>query len=302
MITVQTEQFKKIGNLFLKAIGSINLPQVSRKKIFFLILIFLLLLLFYGFYKYYISSPSPTLTLEIPTEAIVGDKLFVKGIVIPASSSVEVNGQPVAKNGDGSFTAIITIPQGKSVVEVTATYRTKNSQLQQLVERGLTEEEALKKKEKEDLAKIKERQEVANSDQKIQEILGAYSATIEPQSVRVINHELKTKAGLKKVVGEVMNTVPEKVYWVKITASFFDSTDNVVDTKVGFAAQFDKSIPSFEIAKFETESTSKEFSYYKLAVEWRTSSSLTESPEASASAKPSASPSPSASPATKDAE
>lgn len=251
--------------------------RVSRRTTIYIISAFLIstaVFLSYG----YLESPGPTITITTPEDgaSIEGGKLFVKGSVVPAGANVFVNGKEVAKNGDGTFTAVITIPTGKTILMVNANYRGKNSSLQRLVERALTESEQAKKKAERELAQIKAKQEVINTDQRIEEILGAYSATVEPKSVKVLSHELKTQAGLKRVVGEVMNGVPEEVFWVRITASFYDKDDNVVDTKVGFSAQFDKSIGPFDIAKFETASTGKEFAYYKLSVDWRTSSNLTD--------------------------
>ncbi len=249
--------------------------RISRRTVIYIISAFLIstaVFLGYG----YLESPGPVITITTPADgaSVEGAKLFVKGSVEPAGAFVSVNGKEVAKNGDGTFTAIVTIPTGKTILMVDASYRGKGSSLQQLVERELTEGEKAKKDSERKLAEIKAKQEVINTDQRIEEILGAYSATVEPKSVRILSHELKTQAGLKRVVGEVMNGVPEEVFWVRITASFYDKDDSVVDTKVGFAAEFEKSIGPFDIAKFETASTGKEFSYYKLSVDWRTSSNL----------------------------
>ncbi len=263
--------------------------RVSRRTAIYIVSAFLIstaVFLGYG----YIESPGPTITIITPEDgaAVEGSKLFVKGSVAPAGASVFVNGKEVARNGDGTFTAIVNIPTGKTILMVDANYRGKKSSLQQLVERQLTDAERAKKDSERKLAEIKAKQEVINTDQRIEEILGAYSATVEPKSVRVLSHELKTQAGLKRVVGEVMNGVPEEVFWVRVTASFYDKEDNVVDTKVGFAEEFDKSIGPFDIGKFETASTGKEFSYYKVSVDWRTSSNLTDPVEGEKEASPSA--------------
>lgn len=262
--------------------------RVSRRTALYIVSAFLIstaVFLGYG----YLESPGPTITIITPEDgaSVEGTKLFVKGSVSPAGSSVLVNDKEVAKNGDGTFTAVVTIPTGKTILMVNASYRGKKSSLQQLVERELTESEKAKKDTERKLAEIKAKQEVINTDQRIEEILGAYSATVEPKSVKVLSHELKTQAGLKRVTGEVMNGVPEEVFWVRITASFYDKEGNVVDTKVGFAVEFEKSIGAFDIAKFETASTGKEFSYYKLSVDWRTSSNLTEPAEDEKEATPS---------------
>ncbi len=267
--------------------------RVSKRALIYVVGAFLIstgVFLSYG----YIDSTGPTITIISPEDgaAVSGSKLFVKGSVIPAGANVFVNGKEVARNGDGTFTAVVSVPTGKTILMVDASYRGKRSSIQQLVERQLTDAEKAKKDSERKFADIKAKQAVINTDQRIEEILGAYSATVEPKSVRVLSHELKTQAGLKRVVGEVMNGVPEEVFWVRVTASFYDKEDGVVDTKVGFAAEFDKSIGPFDIAKFETSSTSKDFSYYKVSVDWRTSSNLSSPVEGDEEASPSAKTSP----------
>ena len=87
-------------------------------------------------------------------------------------------------------------------------------------------------------------------------------------------HKVNEKAGFRSVSGEVVNQAKEDVYWVKITATFYDDHDNVVDTKIGFAVALDQYLKPKDKAKFDTQSTSKEFAYYKLSVDWKKSSDL----------------------------
>ncbi len=254
-------------------------PKIPKRH--FLMVFVALLISGLGYFTYgYFDSPRPTITITSPAygEAVFGEKLFVKGSVSPANASVVVNDKQVALNGDGSFTVITNIPLGESILSIKATNRGKKASLQHIVKRDLSEEEEMKKKKEQELADLKAKQEVINTDQRIEEILGAYTANVEPKSVKILSHEVKEQAGFKRIIGDVLNGVTEPVYWVKITATFFDKTDNPVDTKVGFAVQFEKSIGPFEIAKFETASTSKEFSYYKLSVDWKKESDLSSNP------------------------
>lgn len=233
------------------------------------------LTLAYGVYIY-LSAPAPTISITTPADgqAVTGETLFISGKVLPVGSRVSVNGMGVSENGDGTFTAVVTIPEGKSTITVLADYRGKKAEAVQLVTRELTDEEKKSREDERKKAQRKDREEILGVDQKIEELLVAYNNKTGPYIVRILDHKLKEKAGYKTVMGSVLNGTKEDVYWVKITATFYDDADNPVDTKFGFAVSLDEFLRSGETASFETQFTSKEFTYYKLAVDWKKNSDL----------------------------
>lgn len=263
--------------------------HISHKMTIFCLVSLMISLAGYFTVGYFISPP-PTIILQTPADGqkVVGDKLYVKGTVSPAVSSVRVNGQLVAKNGDGSFTGIVSIVEGRSVLLVEADYRGRKSSVSQLVDRDFTPEELAALEEKKKLSEIKAREEVLGVDQQVDELLSVYDSLVAPRSVKILSHDLKQVSGLKKVTGEIINGVPEDVYWVKIVATFYDKNNTQIDSKVGFAAIYDKPLAPNEVAKFETQSTGKEFDYYKLTVDWKTASNVggTTQPESSPIATP----------------
>ena len=53
-----------------------------------------------------------------------------------------------------------------------------------------------------------------------------------------------------------------------ITARFLDQAGKVVDTKYGFATDYDEVLRPKEEAEFETQVTLKEFDHYTLELSW----------------------------------
>lgn len=241
-----------------------------RHRFFFLIAIFLIPV--FAIVYVYASSPIPTIMLAFPKEnqEVVGEKIFVKGSVIPHGSRVVVNKEEVAGNGDGSFTAVVTIPEGKNTLAIEASYRGKKAKALYLIVRALSEEEKQAKLEKQKKEELAVAQKVLGEDQKVDELLSAYNTGGGISGVHVLTHELKKAGSFRWVAGEVINGTLEDAYWVKAEATFYDVNNNVVDTQIGFAAAEDKVLKPGEVAKFKTKSTVKDFSYYKLNVDWKT--------------------------------
>lgn len=218
-------------------------------------------------------TPDPRISIDSPSdhETVTKETLFVKGNVAPSGSWVSVNGEQVFKNGDGSFTAVVNVNEGENKILVEAAYKGKKSSLVRLITRHLTEDEKVKKEQVQKLTQIQQREEVLGIDQKIDELIVAYENKENYGFVRVLNHKIEEKAGFKKIAGEVINNSEADAYWIKITVSFFDSANNVVDTKTGFAVSLDQFLKPEEKAIFETQSTTRDFAYYKLSVSWQKS-------------------------------
>lgn len=226
----------------------------------------------------YMGAPHPTISIQAPSEnqSVLGERLYVSGVVKPVGSRVSVNGKVVAQNGDGSFTAVITIPEGKNNLKIEAKYKGKKSELVTLVTRELTEEEKKKQDDERKLTDIKSREKVLGVDQKIDELIAAYDNPSGEKFIKVISHELIKEMEFKRVKGEVVNTGKVNTYWVKATANFYDEKDNLVDSKIGFVVALDKALAPGEKGQFETQSTTKEFVYYKLVLDWKSGINMTE--------------------------
>lgn len=224
----------------------------------------------------YITSPSPTITLQVPAgdQDVKGENLFVKGIVSPIGTKVSVNSRDVAENGDGTFTTVVSIAEGKSTLKVEASYRGKKAEVIHLINRLLTEEEQKTKAEQKRRAELKEKEDVLGIDQRIDELLVSYNNKTGSDIVRVLNHKVNEKAGFRSVSGEVLNSAKEDVYWVRITVNFYNEDDSLVDSKIGFSVALDQFLKPEDKGNFDTQSTSKEFSYYKLSVDWKKGSDL----------------------------
>ncbi|MDO8657210.1 MAG: FxLYD domain-containing protein [Candidatus Levybacteria bacterium] len=285
---------------FLSGFNLINLLNKNIKslilKIFFLVFVIFLFVKALSFGFSFISAQTPTISLQFPKEgeATTGEKTFIRGIVNPPSSDVFANGQKVAKNGDGSFTAVISIPEGTSTFKMEAKYRGKKSEVLRLITRQLTQEELQKKEDDKKKKELIARENVLKTDQKIGDILSAYDKGGGAiNAVTVLENKLDEKSGFQTVTGKVINNTNEKAYWVKVTADFYDANNNIIDTKSGFAVSLDDVLEPGRATNFKTQSTTTQFSYYKVSVDWKTNSALggadgnqNENNQASPSSKP----------------
>ena len=221
----------------------------------------------------YLFAPVPRISLEEPGIDFIGqsERLFVSGWVNPVSSRVTVNGETVYLNGDGSFTAIIEIPLGESVLTLEAGSRGKKSRLVRLVEREASEAEYQRQESEEELKRKEALSREAQLDTKIKDLLAVKSSGTgesRPGLLRIVEGRLKEENGAAQVVGEVVNLGQEEASWVTVTAKFFDGADSLVDEKVGFATDFGQTIKPGEKAAFETQMTRVEFDHYTLDLSW----------------------------------
>lgn len=271
-----------------------NMKSQVLKTLFLVFVIFLFVkILSFGFS--FINAQTPTISLQFPKEGDIttGEKTFIRGDVNPPSSDVFANGKIVAKNGDGSFTAVISIPEGTSTFKVEAKYRGKTSSVLRLVTRQLTQEELQLRADEKNKKDLAAREDVLKTDQKIGDVLSAYDKGAVINAVTVLENKLEDKSGFKTITGKVINNTSEKAYWVKVTATFYDANNNIVDTKSGFAVSLDDVLDPGQAATFKTQSTTKTFSYYKTSVDWKTNSAIggadinqNENNQASPSSKP----------------
>lgn len=258
-----------------------NLPQVLReepqprwqlaRKI---VILGVLVITLWQAASFVLANP-PGISLEQPGMDFTnqGEKLFVSGRVIPASSRITVNGKEVSLNGDGSFTAVINIPPGESILEVEAVNKRKKSRMLRLVNRVPTQEELQAQKEEEAKKKLEGADKAAELERMVKDLIAAKSAVMSPEGgkkglLRILNNQIKGEIGFSSVIGEVVNLGQEAVSWVMITANFFDETGKAMDTKYGFATDFGQVIKPGEKTKFETQATMKEFDHYSLELSW----------------------------------
>lgn len=257
------EPLRRVAAVFDKVSG-----RFGRGKVFggiFLVVVFGYLGIRYGFAR------SPAIILDQPEagEVYQGPKVFVGGRVIPSGSRVTINNEPVALNGDGSFTAIISVPSGQSQVKVAAINLGRKSEVVRLVSRQITPEEIQEKENQEASAKMEAADRAAEIEKKVNDLLAAKNANASREGgLRILNNRLEEEAGFTSVVGEVANLGNKEVSWVMVTATFYDRAGGAVDTKYGFATDFSQVIRSGEKADFRTQTTTQPFDRYSLSISW----------------------------------
>lgn len=223
----------------------------------------------------YFFGKMPEIILDYPSVDYKneGERLFVSGKVSPKGSLVTVNESASSLNGDGTFTALVRIPIGESVLKIEAVNRlnkNKRSQLLRLVNRILSNEELQAQKEGEAKKKREAIDKAAYLERTVNDLLAAKNATAEKKMnvLKVLNSRIKEEAGFYSVTGEIMNIGKADVSWVMITANFYNESGSIIDTKYGFATDFGQVVKPGGTAAFETQPTTKQFDHYSLGLSW----------------------------------
>lgn len=248
--------FKRIinraNNLSSKAFNLIKKAErPSRGKAVLLGagIVFILLLL--NIIRLVFFAKTPIIYLEKPTsgEIVRSEMLYVAGRVEPIKAHVTVNGEKPAVNGDGTFTAVVEVSKGESILEVTASHWFKKARVLVLVNRKLSAEEILLQEEQ----------------SRTQEGL----SEIEKQAhVRVTSNSLIIDGRNAKVIGEVTNFSENDITDIEITVTFLNIDSTVVDRKYGTAYGFNEKLAPGEVAQFETTRTASDFLVYQLSLAW----------------------------------
>lgn len=253
-----------------KLLGKFQEKPRSRWRLAGILAIFFGLVLIFWQGASFILAKPPDISLDQPEIGFVneGERLFISGKVIPASSQVTVNGNEVSLNGDGSFTAVINIPLGESSLEIEAVNKKKEGKVLRLVKRVPTQEEIQAREEEEAKKKLEAADKAAELDRTVNDLLAAKNASGSKGFLRVLNNHVKEEAGFQSVVGEVFNFGQKEVSWVMIAVKFLNQSGGVVDTKYGFATGFEEILKPGEGNEFETQPTKKEFDHYSLELSW----------------------------------
>lgn len=89
--------------------------------------------------------------------------------------------------------------------------------------------------------------------------------------VEVKSESITTSYGYQCIVGEVINNTRSNAKFVKITATFYDKDNRVVDTEFSFASDTDQTPlkPSLTAPFKLLISKDTQFDHYKLDVSWQ---------------------------------
>jgi hypothetical protein len=205
----------------------------------------------------------PYIELQTPenNQILKGEGLFVSGKVMPVGVVVTINDQAAYLNGDGSFTALVKLPEGQSVLKVKAVKGHQVAEVIRLVERQLTKDEIQAKQKQ-----TEEKQARLNNT--VNDILAAAKVNDNQKNLKVINNRLVKEGDFTRIVGEVVNHSTLPVNGVTITAYFWDQSGNIIDTKYGFTQKLQADLMPEETATFETQPTLLSFTNYRLEINY----------------------------------
>jgi hypothetical protein len=220
---------------------------------------------------FYTYAPKPSIVLALPKIDQTNNtkEIYVKGRVNPPAANVSVNGKEANTDGSGVFTVFITAPAGQSILTISASSLGKRSTFIQPLVRELSQEEILAKAKKEQEQEASVKQRVMGADTNIQNLIDQSEKGNFVQIVRVIQKNIKKEGTYQRIIGQVINSTTIPVYWVKVTAKFFDMSDQLVDTKEGFAVAKAEALAPNKTHDFITQATNKPFAYYKLTTDWQ---------------------------------
>ena len=226
-------------------------------------------LLILGGYLYSVT-PKPAISLELPKENTISTekKLYVRGKVKPAGTTVSVNGAKADTDGNGTFTVFVSLPVGQSVLTIDANYFGKHATYVEPITRQLSAEEQMQLAQKKAQQEQEARAKVLSANKKIDSLVDADKSDFV-HIVRVISQDEKKSGTYSNITGEVINSTANPAYWVKVTANFYNASDQIVDKAVGYAVSKAQSLAPGKTAPFTTQSTTTPHLYYKLTVDWQ---------------------------------
>lgn len=251
--------FDEITGVILTIIKSIVDTKLARAYLGIATITVISLIAYRGF-SGVLFAQTPTVTLTYPkiNAEVNGKQLYIQGSVTPVTSLVKINGQSVYSNGDGSFSQVIDISEGKNILKVSAENYGKSSSIVQLVTRTLTADEIAAKQveQQKEEAKIKADADKIAQAQQAESVLAAEAPspvpsvtpapTIAPEPptpVEFNQENIVTKQvtplpqGGATISGKYQNKTGKTIRWVKITAQLKDEQGNIVETKDAYVTQ-----------------------------------------------------------------
>ncbi len=211
------------------------------------------------------SVRAPVIAVFAPTEQtmISDQQVFVKGKVTPADAEVTINNTGVAKNGNGEFTAMVTIPVGKSLLTFKSSFQGKLSSMILPVERKRTPEEQLAYEQKQARDKALEDQKVMGLKDEVENRVNSLQ-NAQP-TITITSQQVATIGAQRRITGQVKNASNTPAYDVRVIATFFDSAHAVVDIKDGQVT--DGPMQPGQTLSYTTTPTAKYFTTYELSVD-----------------------------------
>lgn len=239
------------------------------KRLLPLLIILPLTILLYIFF----TLPVPVISVQIPeiNQTVTEKELYIQGKIKPIWAQITVNGQGVSINGDGKFTLILPLKIGNNILKFQAYNFGKKAEYILPITRNLSNEEKLAEAEAKQKEEAEARQRVLAADTKIGDLIEKSTHDSLIYIVQIVSSVIKKDSVFSRIEGVVNNMTLDPVYWVKITAKFYNASDQLIDTKEGLAVAEADAIAPGKTHEFTTQATDKDFAYYKLSVDWTTS-------------------------------
>jgi hypothetical protein len=223
-----------------------------------------------------IQVTSPQLNAEVS-----GKQIQIQGKVVPAESRVLINGHDVYSNGDGTFTQIVDVTEGKNILKVTAEYYRKSSSVVQMVTRILTQDEIAAKqqmKEKQEAEIKKEAEKIALAAKENEAVLSA-ATTPEPtpsppptetefNQENIKTQEVKSTPDGKIITGKYMNKTGRTIRWVKLVANVKNEEGSLIETKEAYVTNSTQSLAPLAEVGYTVPISTQEYSSYELTTSY----------------------------------
>jgi hypothetical protein len=269
--------FEEITGIGMTLIRSIYDTAVARTYLGITIITILGVIAYRSASGFLFAAP-PVISITSPqiNQEVTGKQLYIQGKVTPTQSQVLVNGEEVYSNGDGSFSQVVDITEGKNIIKVTAENYGKKADVVQMVTRNLSPEEIaakqLEKQKKE--AQIKEEAEkIAQKENAEKNVLGA-EATPQPPSQEEFNQENIISKQVVKVAqgnvitGKYQNKSGRTIRWVKLVAKIKDESGQVIDTKDSFITQSTQLLAPLAEVTYTVPITTEKFTDFELTTSY----------------------------------
>jgi hypothetical protein len=272
--------FEEITGIGMTLIRSIYDTAVARTYLGITIITIFGVIAYRSASGFLFAAP-PVIVITTPqiNQEVTGKQLYVQGKVTPTQSQVLVNGEQVYSNGDGSFSQVVDITEGKNIIKVTAENYGKKADVVQMVTRNLSPEEIaakqLEKQKKE--AQIKEEAEkIAQKENAEKNVLGA-EATPQPTQIpnqeefnqeNIVSKQIVKVAQGNVITGKYQNKSGRTIRWVKLVAKIKDEAGQVVDTKDTYITQSTQLLAPLAEVPYTIPITTEKYTDFELTTSY----------------------------------
>lgn len=209
-----------------------------------------------------LQAKTPVITLYAPARnaETTESTTNIVGKVVPADSSVVINGNKTTVNEQGTFSYQMPLQAGDNRYTITAKYLWKTAEYSHQIA-------LINPNQKDKIALVLQTPQATPVV-----VLGKMKRTPEEErelkKSMIIEVEEVRKGESTILRGRMKNKTGETIGWIKLTANFKSETGEIVDTQVSFVTNADQYLAPEALMPFILPITKVDYATYELEMEY----------------------------------